>query len=478
MPLAVSLIFPYLFGLGALLALLCGSIREQVGGSGDAVALQRLACCLIFGIGLNHFLVLLLSDLKISLITGCFLSCGAFLFLLLRHPGTVRQLCSAQRLALCAAFYIACLYVVLGEPVSGWDARSIWFLHGKMIFYSGSVDAGKNWLVPSLSFSHLDYPNLVPIIAAQVALLAGYWNEYLPKLSLVALLLPALLLLLSLFWGKWRRLLLIAIPLLFTWPWLKNGYMDGYLALYAGLAAFYLGRWLERFDRLDLVTGLVACVIVLQLKNEGMLYVPIVAAVATFFLLLKRSRRDGRPGAGDTTSLTPAPLPKGEGRQAGPRLQWGEVREGLVLVAFAFSGWGLWERKKHLFKLKNDLNLGLQSLDMVQQRLSDGSLGVILKYLYVVNNVNLSLGILLLSLVWNLRKGNRPGVGALFCMLVGGLYFSGIVAIYLATPHDLISFHLPTGERTMLPVHIILLAASLSLFTALHSPDGRSQRDS
>lgn len=451
MPLAVSLIFPYLFGLGALLVLLCGSIREKRGDTGDAAAPQRLACCLIFGIGLNHFLALLFSDLKTALLAGCLLSGGAFLLLLLRHPGTIRQLCSTQRLVLAAALYIACLYVVLGEPVSGWDARSIWFFHGKMIFYNGSVDAGGDWAVPSLGFSHVDYPNLVPLIAAQVALVAGYWNEYLPKLSLVALLLPALLLLLSLLRGKWWRLLFIAIPLSFIWPWLKNGYMDGYLAVYAGLAAFYLGRWLERDDRLDLVTGLVASAVVLQLKNEGMLYLLIVAAVATSFLLWKRVQR--------------APL------------QGLKVREDLALVAFALSGWGLWERKKHLFHLKNDLNLGVQSLDMVQQRLSEGSLGVILKYLYVVDNVNLSLGILLLSLVWNLRKGNRPGTGALFCLLAALLYFSGIVTIYLATPYDLISFHLPTGERTMLPVHIILLAASLSLFPALHFPCARSRRD-
>lgn len=431
--------FPYLFGLGALLFLLCGSIREKGGDAGDPTGVQRFASCLIFGIELNHFLVLFLSDLKSSLVAGCLLSGAAFLVLLLRHPDTLRQVCSVQWLTLSVALYVACLYIVLFEPVSGWDARSIWFFHGKMIFYNGSVDAGGDWTLPSVGFSHTDYPNLVPILAAQVALVAGYWNEYLPKLSLVALLLPALLLLLSLLGRKWWHILFIAIPLLFTWPWLKNGYMDGHLAVYAGLAVFYLGRWLELRRRIDLVTGVVASGIVLHLKNEGMLYLLIVAAVATSFLLLQRSQRG---------------------------LQGVKVREDLALVALAVSGWLLWERKKHLFHLKNDLNLGLQSLDTVLHRLSEGSLGVILKYLYVMENVNLSLGILLLSLVWNLRKGKRPGGGALFCILVGSLYFSGIVTIYLATPYDLISFHLPTGERTMLPVHLILLAASLALFPA------------
>jgi len=41
-------------------------------------------------------------------------------------------------------------------------------------------------------FSHPDYPLLVPILAAQAANLAGFWNEQLPKSALVLLLVPPL----------------------------------------------------------------------------------------------------------------------------------------------------------------------------------------------------------------------------------------------------------------------------------------------
>ncbi len=114
--------------------------------------------------------------------------------------------------------------------------------------------------------------------------------------------------------------------------------------------------------------------------------------------------------------------------------------------------------------MHNDLHLGLGSLARIHQRLDDGSLFIILRQLYVFDNVNLSLGILLVSLLVTLRAGKRPSHGSIFICLVGFLYFCGIVLIYLSTPYDLISFHLPNGNRTMLPVHIILLAAALSLY--------------
>jgi hypothetical protein len=428
---------PYLFGLGALLFLICGTAGPDAGLPDDSAGAQRFASCLIFGLILNHGLVLLFTELETSLVAGASLSVAGGVTLLLRYRRSMGRVCGAQWFALCVVLYLAALYVILGEPVSGWDARSIWYFHGKMIFYNGSVDAGGDWALPSLGFSHTDYPKLVPILAAQAAFVAGYWNEYLPKLSLVALFVPAMLLLIPLLRRKWWHCIFIAVPLLFTWPWLKNGYMDGYLAIYAGLAVFFLGRWLQHGVRIDFITGVLASGIVLDLKNEGMLYLLIIGSLMLLFLYVKRIRLVALRGV--------------------------RLVEDLPVMLIAVSGWVLWERKKQLFHLKNDLQLGFHSLDTALQRLSEGALGVVLRRLYVIDNVNLSLGIFLLSLLCTAAKGRRPGRGALFCALAALLYFSGIVMIYLATPHDLLSFHLPTGNRTMLPVHMLLLAGSLSL---------------
>ncbi|MBJ6751463.1 hypothetical protein JFN91_14690 [Geomonas sp. Red421] len=438
---------PYLFGLGGLLFVLCSGLEREAAAS-DRAALQGVASCLLFGVLVNHVLALLLPGIGASLCAGAALSVVGILALTAAKRALVARLFPAAWLVPFLVLYGACLYLVAGEPVSGWDARSIWFLHGKMLFYHGSVDAGGQWRLPSLVFSHTDYPLLVPILAAQIATVAGYWNEYLPKLSLVALLWPALLLLLSILGAKWRHALFLCVPLLFLGTWLTNGYMDGYLALYAGLGCFYLGRWLDRGRRLDLVTGLLSAGIVLDLKNEGMLYVLILSALLCLFLLVSR------------LGLT--------------HLKGGMWRGGAIIVAVMASGWMLWERKKHLFQLHNDLRLGPESVERVLQRLSDGSLAVVLKYLYVVDNVNLSLGVFLLALVVTARHKERPRRGALFCAAVALIYFAGIVTIYLATPFDLVTFHLPTGDRTMLPVHIMLLAASFSLFDSAEATSALS----
>ncbi|QWV95086.1 hypothetical protein KP004_07885 [Geomonas oryzisoli] len=428
---------PYLAGLGALLFLVCGDLLQDVAAS-DCAALQGLANALIFGVLVNHFLVLLLPGLEAAAVAGSFLSGAAVLALAVtRRPAGQLAL---RWLLPSLVLYLACCYLVTCEPVSGWDARSIWFFHAKMVFYNGSVDAGGDWTLPSMGFSHTDYPLLIPILAAQVASVAGFWNEYLPKMSLAALLLPASLFLLSMLGRRWWHLVFISLPVFFLGPWLTNGYMDGYVALYAGFGCFFLGRWIDGGGRLDLVSGVLAAGVVLDLKNEGMLYVVIVATVLCCFLLLKRRRLS--------------------------TLHWVGWWKSSALLFVVVSGWVLWEREKHFFQLKNDLQLGLGSLATVQHRLSEGALPVILKYLYVTDNVNLSLGIFLLSLIYKVGKKEHLEWSAAFCALTAVIYFCGIVTIYLATPHDLISFHLPTGDRTMLPVHIMLLTAAFSLFAA------------
>ena len=87
-----------------------------------------------------------------------------------------------------------------------------------------------------------------------------YWNEYLPKVCLAALLPPAMLFLISILKNKWWHIFYISVPLLFTYEWLTNGYMDGYLAVYAGLATFYWGRWLNnKYDVLAIEKKTITC---------------------------------------------------------------------------------------------------------------------------------------------------------------------------------------------------------------------------
>ena len=50
---------------------------------------------------------------------------------------------------------------ILSLPLYDWDARSIWFFHGKMIYYAGTLGPEAGWNIQTPQFSHVDYPKLV-----------------------------------------------------------------------------------------------------------------------------------------------------------------------------------------------------------------------------------------------------------------------------------------------------------------------------
>ena len=119
----------------------------------------------------------------------------------------------------------------------------------------GALRQSAGWTHPSLAFSHPDYPKLIPAIAAQLAYLKGYWNEFLPKGSLLVMLVP---LSLWVFSFRQKSLTFILLVLMFFFSlgaWLTNGYMDGYLAGYCGVALLSFGRYLSERTETDLVRG-------------------------------------------------------------------------------------------------------------------------------------------------------------------------------------------------------------------------------
>ena len=434
MLLVLSLMFPYLFGLGCCLLPLLKRLGGDVFSTHDGPDMRGVAVLILLGMVLDYFLVQSIGDLKRSLILGCLLSVIGYSALMSYLIKTSNKLVNISGLVIFTFLSISCIFIVVIEPIEGWEARHIWFLHGKMIYYNASMDAGGHWTLPSLGHFHSDYPKLISVLAAQIAFVAGYWNEYLPKLSLVALLVPAVAFLFSFLQKKTWHIPLIIVPLLFLNVWLKNGYVDGYLALYVGIGTFLWGRWLDKKENSDVFAAIVFTGISINLKNEGQLYAVIVAALLFAVLFSKSNsswlvKRLANTGA-------------------------------MVLIPVSLSGFICWEFRKYSLGLKNDLKLGLESFERILNRIEDGSLYLILKHVFVFNNLNLSLGFLLSTLTWTLWRRRRLRFGFSFCLFVSLLYFSGITLIYLATPYDLVGFHLPTANRTMLPVHILLLAAS------------------
>jgi len=142
-----------------------------------------------------------------------------------------------------------------------------------MIYSEGTFKALLFSNDPSIGFSHLDYPNLVPTLAAQFAFIMGFWNEYLPKISLFFILVPAVIFIFS-FERRSFSFIALLITSLFTMnPWIWNGYMDGYLAIYFALSMLLFGRYLDTGKIQDLLSSILCLFLLLYLKNEGALAV-------------------------------------------------------------------------------------------------------------------------------------------------------------------------------------------------------------
>jgi hypothetical protein len=172
-------------------------------------------------------------------------------------------------------------FSVIGQPITAWDARSIWFFHAKMMYFSQKIPPFSGWS-SDLDFAHQDYPNLFPLLASQVAAIAGYWNEYAP---LTALLILSFVEIFSIFYLGGPLVatsILASFYLYFLLFPMKhpedtplaiytNGYMDLHLAL-MGLAVV-LAMWRTR-GNLKLPESLLVILLVsmiASLKNEGLI---------------------------------------------------------------------------------------------------------------------------------------------------------------------------------------------------------------
>jgi hypothetical protein len=401
---------------------------------------------ILAGMVMNYGIVLLLQSLYISLIIGCVLS-GIGVFWFFQYLLTCKDRKDDNRSIISKFLFIFLILLFYGsailvEPLRDWDARSIWFFHSKMIYVAGSIGESAGWQDPSIGFTHPDYPNLIPLIGAQVAYIMGFWNEYLPKISLFFMLIPATIWLATFVKRSFSfGFLIFMIPLSFG-RWIWNGYMDGFLALYFVISILLLGRFLLFSSKVDLISSFGCLFVIMNIKNEG-----ILAALVGFFLVLLLIIVNHE-------NLSIKKIFE----------NWTALLAGLI----AIIPLGMWTFYKHQWNISNDLGIGTQqSFSRIFDRLIDGS------YLFILQEINQQIEVAMLifmliflaSLYWKI-KISKDSIQAL---LAAGLYGLGIFTIYLLTPNDLV-WHLNTSiSRTMLPVSGCLFVGSYFLLVKIES---------
>lgn len=399
----------------------------------DYFKLYAVLMCI--GILANYGICLIVQSLHWCLILSSSISFLGFLYFLFNHrnlgliPPQVKfwDLFIASSMVLVIVLY--CIPILM-EPLSAWDARSIWFFHGKMIFLRGGLYCDAGWLHPSVNFMHVDYPKLLPILAAQVTYVVGYWNEYIPKMSLLFLLMPALLWVFGFLEKSISSLVLILIVPFGLKEWLWNGYMDGYLALYYSIMIISVACYLKDGHSVDIIAYFVFFFMLLNFKNEGL-----VVGVSTMpFWILMYIQYKGLYG--DTVRCAAIIDNKGI--------------VGMLIGILPFIVWNIY---KIQWNLTNDLEMLTEKAYLrIYSRIMDGSYRVVLSDLgkQVCLSLFLFVGLMGISVICLKRLARE----AVFALMAGGIYFTCLVMVYLATPHDVL-WHLKTSsDRTMLAVNV------------------------
>lgn len=484
MLIALSLPIPYFLGLGMILAIAVPGLLDE------GMRLPRRekpavpALFLAAGILIDYLLVLIVGDLMIASVMGAVLALAGAGYAVLKLRGRILSFFAFGWGAAMVIAYLALLYAIpiFLDPLSAGDARSIWFFHGKMIYYSGGLTAATGLDTAAAAFSHVDYPKLPGVVAAQLAMVAGYWNEFLPKGSLAVLLLPPLLGAVSFFRGIRISALYLVSLLFFGAGWyLWNGYMDGYLALYAAVSLLFWGRWLESGSAPDLSGGLLMLGVVMNLKNEGMLFaLALVATLAVTLLVRNFSGGDRGPGTGDRDWESEKRKP-GTVENAGYRSSLAGYRSlvpgprFLVAPLLPLLCVVVWSAKKSAWGLENDLRLGPGSLPIVVRHLGEGAAGMIARSLLLDSLVAKGAILACAALAAARLFRVRVPVGAWLALGTGVVYLAGMFCVYLATTADL-QWHLSTSAgRTMMTVLAALFAGTFLVMRRIEDSGTRDQ---
>ncbi len=311
------------------------------------------------------------------------------------------------------------LFWILTEPIKAWDARSIWFFHAKRIFIDNNLYAQLDGYA---GWSHNDYPPLLPALSASIAKSFGFWNEYLPRISMLLALFPILLILKWIFnnqlaFNLWVLGVLITCKIL-----LINGYMDALLAIYIATGCLLLSKiYLNTKNKSQYYYPLILILSSLPLiKNEGLL-----ATLIFMLLLMARIKKE-------TLYV---------------------VLSMLTVLIYLF----FWKYHLILNGVHSDLFTSDILAKFTQRALNPEDIVLIIK------KVMKQLWFFFLIFFGLLIKSKKiEKITLIFtCFIL--TYLAAIFLVYMCSPYDL-NWHLKTSiKRTMLPISVSILTMLIYL---------------
>jgi len=403
--------------------------------------LRYLAAILAGGVIVNYLLGLLCNSFDRAFIAALFLCVAGTLVYLKVNRGLLHALKFDFSWVTCCFLTAAGVLIgaqIVFEPLYGWDARSIWFFHAKVINHIGGLYINEAWWSVDFPFSHIDYPKMIAYLGAQFAHIAGFWNEYLPKWSLLLLLFPALL---GIFSFCENRVSFIFLGLLFFVPGslLWNGYMDGYLAIYAGLGALFALDWLESNNRVDLVAAVIFLTVACNLKNEGMVLIGVISVCLMPLIWRKFFKQSSR-------------------------IDLWSVSQAVVCVLMIFGLAFLWVCLRQYNGIAGDMQFSGASLTKLSERFANvDPLLTTMRLMSLAGGLWQSVIVACVSAILYRFVHNRIPSAVLAIISMALIYTVILVVVYLSTPYDLVWHLLSSAPRTTLPITFLLGAASYRL---------------
>lgn len=446
MLLVLSAFAAYLFFSGWLLT----SFAVHSGDLVDRIGLSLAA-------GLLGNLCLMLTGLTIPRVLGA--GVAVAVIGVVKWASDVRKGAATDRrgtretmVCLAAIAYVLGVYYlyIFSEPLIRWDARSIWFFHARMIWIDGAIRPSGGWNHPSIVFSHPNYPKLGPALGAELAYLKGYWNEFIPKGSLLLLLAPPIV------WAftvrkKAASFWFLLLTFVFGLDgWLSNGMMDGYVVLYAGAALLLVGRYFADRRDVDMAAAMCAAGIAASLKYEGLLFALCLAVTLCF-----------GPGA-----------PEFGIRRLPARLR-SDPRSAAILT-LAIAPTVLWTIAKRAFGIGSEY-AGPGAWGRISSRLLDpGSARYLIDFLSIrANQLWIGVAIVAAASAFLYAQRIRWPRGTLIAAATAALYTLGIAVVYLSTPYGF-EWHISSSAtRTMATADMALLVGLYFVLSALerHRPE-------
>lgn len=185
--------------------------------------------------------------------------------------------------------------VAYAFPFYDWDSFTIYALKAKVIVAEGLSPRPEYFNDPTVSFSHLDYPLMVPMLIAVPFALCGTFNEVAGMAIFPVIIVAFGLLIYSALRWKLERLhaaaltaLTLSLPTVVRW--VTTGTADLALAMFHMGSVFYLVKWIDGRQRTDLVWLIVFSVFGALTKNEGLTLAIINGVVILRFAIAKRDK--------------------------------------------------------------------------------------------------------------------------------------------------------------------------------------------